>query len=306
MLQEIKVGSISWINERPNPVWFSGKAAMLDPDWVPKTYLGLAATANQMPPDPLNDFLAYQKEKDFRALMYCHLRVTIDDSTKQISKVEVLDAVHDPGWTPAFKARNYPLALLATTEAWSFTAHQGEASPISLVATEARHKNSAITAIPGSEKVLANGIIKFRAGANTDRIGVEKVGCPFHVPWVWCEMVLTYVGTTFKLYGRGSVFPTHCWYVDGAKVATQDQVGDSSFPSASVTYPPPWVPYPVPRITIPEPLTIDVRALRLYPVLSKGAPAGGPQASLSADAGQTGAVDTHPFTVNGGALVTFP
>ena len=303
MQRDIKVGSISWINESPNPVWFSGKAAILDPDWVPKTYMGLAATANSKPPDTISDFKAYQKDKDFRALMYCHLRVTVDDSTKQISKVEVLDAVHDPGWTPTFKARNYPLALFATTDAWSFTAHQGEASLISVVATEARHKNSAITAIPGSEKVLANGIIKFRAGEHTDRIGIEKVGCPFHVPWVWCEMVLTYVGTTFKLYGRGSVFPTHCWYVDGAKVATKDQVGDSNFASPRTVYG--GIRYP--RRVVEGPRTsIDVRALNLYPVLSKGAPASGPQASLSADAAQTGAVDTHPFTVTGGAVVTYP
>ena len=46
MQRDIKVGSISWINELPNPVWFSGKAAILDPAWVPKTYMGLAATAN--------------------------------------------------------------------------------------------------------------------------------------------------------------------------------------------------------------------------------------------------------------------
>jgi hypothetical protein len=98
MQRDIKVGSISWINESPNPVWFSGKAAILDPAWVPKTYMGLAATANHKPPDTISDFKAYQNDKDFRALMYCHLRVTIDDSTKQISKVEVLDAVHDPGW----------------------------------------------------------------------------------------------------------------------------------------------------------------------------------------------------------------
>jgi hypothetical protein len=311
MLREIKVGSISWINESPNPVWFSGDAAMLDPAWVPKTYMGLAATANHMAPDTNSDFRAYQKNKDFRALMYCHLQVTIDDSTKRIRDFKVPDAMHDPGWTPPFHVRHYPMSGLRFWDKdiwWDWTAHQGEASPISMVGTEGRHRNSAITTIPGSEKVLVDGNIKFRVGANTDRVGVEKVGCPFHVPWVWCEMVLTYVDDHFKLYGRGSIFPTHCWYVDGAKVATQDQVSDSSFPKASVTYPVEWAPYPVPRINIqiPEPLTIEVRALRLYPVLSKGAPAAGPQASLSAVAAQTGAVDTHTFTVNGGAVATSP
>jgi len=163
-----------------------------------------------------------------------------------------------------------------------------------------------ITTIPASETVLVDGIIKFRAGANTDRIGVDSVKCPYHVPWVWCETALTYDGTRFKLYGRGSIFPTHCWYLDGAKVATTNQVGDISFPSTVSVWPPPSLPIAGPRLVIPHPLTIDVHALNLYPVLSKGAPASGPQTSASADAGRTGPVDMHPNTVEGGNAVVRP
>jgi hypothetical protein len=308
MQREIKVGSISWINEKPSPIWFSGKAALLDPDWVPKTYMGLVATSNHPPPAALASFPDYRKAKDFRALLYCHLRLTIDDQSRRITRVEVLDAVHDPGWTPAFRVRDYPLAGLRfwDTDIWSFTAHAGEASPISVVRTEARHPNSAITTVPANETVLVDGIIKFRAGANTDRVGIESVGCPYHVPWVWCETVLTYDGSRFKLYGVGSIFPTHCWYVDGTQVASKAQVGDSSFPSASLVVPSPSMPVPGPRLEIPQPLTINVTALNLYPVLSKGAPASSPQTPLSADAGRGGAVDTHPNTVAAGALVNWP
>lgn len=308
MQRDIKIGTVSWINEKPNPIWFSGKAALLEPDWVPKTYIGLAATANQPPPDRLADFPGYRKGKDFRALMYCHLRLTIDDQTRRVNKVEVLDAVHDAGWTPPFRVREYPLtgARFWDRDIWSSTWHAGEASPISVVRTEARHPNSAIT-IPASERVLVNGLIKFRAGANTDRVGVKSAGCPYHVPWVWCEMALTYDGTRLKLYGRGSVFPTHHWYLDGAKVAAQAQVGDATFPSPPpIVVPPASVPYPAVRIAVPRPLTINVTALKLYPVLSKGAPASGPQTALSADAGRAGAVDGHPHTVSAGAVVTHP
>lgn len=308
MQREIKVGSISWINERPSPIWFSGKAAALDPDWVPKTYMGLVATSNHAPPTTVNSFPNYRNGKDFRALLYCHLRLTIDDQSRRISRVDVVDAVDDPGWTPPFRVRDYPLAGLRVWDSniWGSTWHAGEASPISVVRTEARHPNSAIGTVPASETVLVDGIIKFRAGAHTDNIGINSVGCPYHVPWVWCETVLTYDGTNFKLYGRGSVFPTHTWYLDGAQVAQVDQVGDTSFPSATLVLPGPSIPVPIPRLSIPRPLTINVAALKLYPVLSKGAPASGPQTPLSADTGRTGVIDTHPHTVAGGSVVTGP
>jgi hypothetical protein len=150
MQHDLKVGAVSWIDEKPSPIWFSGKAAALEPDWVPKTYMGLVATANQPPAATIADFATYRKGKDFRALMYCHLRVTIDDRSQQITKVAVIDAFHDPGWTPPFRVRTYPLSGLKfwDEDIWSFDWHAGEASPISVVRTEARHSNSAIASIP--------------------------------------------------------------------------------------------------------------------------------------------------------------
>ena len=50
-----KVGSISWIKLDPNPVTFAISGVILEPAWVPKTYIGLAATANDDP--SLNGFV---------------------------------------------------------------------------------------------------------------------------------------------------------------------------------------------------------------------------------------------------------
>jgi hypothetical protein len=88
-------------------------------------------------PSNIDDFKAFQNGKEFRALTYCHIRVTIDDSSQQITAFEVVDAVHDPGWTPPFKVSSYPttgiFTLLdgwnAVRQVWSFQYHQGEASP---------------------------------------------------------------------------------------------------------------------------------------------------------------------------------
>jgi hypothetical protein len=65
--------------------------------------------------------------------------------------------------------------------------------------------------VPVDETVLVNAVIKFRAGQHTDSIGIQNVGSPFHVPWVWCELLRTHRFGTFTLYGRGSVFPSHAW-----------------------------------------------------------------------------------------------
>ena len=103
MKKEIKIGSVSWISDTPNPMYSTLQTQTLAPDWVPKTYLGLSATSNSTPSAPLPDFKAYQGKKDFRAMTYCHITVDIDDATGQINSTtfSVRDAFHDGGWTPA-------------------------------------------------------------------------------------------------------------------------------------------------------------------------------------------------------------
>lgn len=304
MQREIKVGTVSWINDSPNPMSSPLQAVTLSPDWIPKTYLGLSATSNPEPPASLPDFLAYQRDKNFRALSYCRFLVDIDDRTKLITSFRVLDAVHDGGWTPAFRMRSWPSTVFSfDMSIYSTTWYQAEYSPLSVVRTQARHPNTTISSAPTNEIVLVNALIKFRAGSHTDNTGINKVGSPYHVPWVWCEMVLTYVNGQFKAYGRGSIFPSHVWYFNDTRIKILAQVGDTTFPLSRG---------PVPMLAIqrmpgahfralpPPAISIPVNLLKIYPVLSKGAPAGGPQAPLTGETGRTGSVDTHPYTVSGG------
>jgi hypothetical protein len=278
-------------------MWTSAQAKLLTPEWIPKTYLGLAATCNEAPPATLEDFPTYQKARDFRAMTYCHFRVAIDDKNDRVTGLQVVQALHDGGWTPPFSHANWP-ATIPVPDTWkSISYHQGECSSISLVNTEARHRCSAIVAVPAHEMVLANMLVKFRAGTHTDDAGIKDVGSPFHVPWVWCEMLLTYAAGGFKVYGRGSLFPSHAWYLGGRRIHTIGQVGDHMFPLRRLV--PPWVPGPSSPIRLLPSPGIDQNGLRIYRVLASGAPARGPQAPLEDERSCTGAVDTHRYTVSG-------
>ena len=94
MQREIKVGTVSWINDIPNPMYSTLQTQTLSPEWILKTYLGLSATSNSAPPVSLTDFKSYQGEKDFRAMTFCHFHVDIDESTGRINSFRVLDAFH--------------------------------------------------------------------------------------------------------------------------------------------------------------------------------------------------------------------
>jgi hypothetical protein len=296
---EITVGAISWINPTPCPVYRSEQVLLLDPDWVPKTYLGLNATSNTPPTKEVGDFKAYQNEGDFRALMFCRFALTLEEGTGAVTGFEVLEAAHDGGWTPPFKISAWPgTALSIDPEIYSNQWHQGEYSPVSVVRTRKRHKNTMIKGVKSDETVLVNGLVKFRAGSHTDTIGVTSVKAPFHVPWVWCEMLLTYADGKLTCYGRGSVFPSHAWYVNGRRVFQDIQTGDLSFPMRSFAVVPqlPWAhlkAYGTPKTTI------DLDLLNLYKVMAKGVPASQPQSSSEADRGRKGKVSSHPNTVWG-------
>jgi len=281
VLYDITVGSVSWIADTPSPVKHSYQALFDDPDWVPKTYMGLSATSNPTPPASIPDFKVFQATKQFRAMLYCHLKVDIDPSANVIKNFAVVDALHDGGWTPPFDRSKFPATRLkfGDTNMTDPNFYQGEASPLSLVNTQARHKNSVLTGIGTGELVLVNGLVKFRADKHTDDTGIKDVGCPYHVPWVWSEFLLTYRSGRFTLTGKGSIFPSHAWYFNGKTVNTQTQVADSAFLKAGGK--------------------INVLALALYPVLSAGATASGPQSPLSAESALLGPVDTHPNTASG-------
>jgi hypothetical protein len=278
---EFRIASISWVNKHPNPVRLAAQAELLDPEWVPKTYMGLVATSNSRPPDEISDFRAYEDDGDFRALMYFKVRVILEGKFPQqkVAKVELVDKILDPGWTPPFRTREFPMTWFAFDPDIDSTVwHKGEMSPRSSVVTEKLHPNSALS-IPADEIVVASGLIKFRAGSHTDNIGVGKINCPFHVPWVWCETALTYDGEHFKIHGRGSLFPSHTWYKNDKQLSTRAQVGDESLPLSG--------------------RTINLAALKIYTVFNKGAPASGPQTAAGSDA-SSGPVSTHHNTVSGG------
>ncbi len=298
MRREVKVGTISFINDTPNPVTVAAEAMILEPAWIVKTYVGLIATSNPDPGEKVTNFKDAQKAKNFRAMTYCHISFDEDETAKTISNVKVLDAFHDPGWTPPFSMSKFPSSLFSfDLNVYSNQWYQGEASPLSVVYTQRRHPNTTIPGVVDSEIVLVNGLIKFRAGKHTDDIGINEVKAPFHVPWVWCEMLLTYDKGKLNLYGRGSLFPTHYWYLNDKRVAKRAQKGDAGFPRARLV--PTWVPRipGVPALNMPNPTYIDVASMVIYPVLSVGAPAAGPQVALGADAKLTTPAYQHPNTV---------
>ena len=298
MRRAIKIGTVSWISRDPNPMSLALEALLYTPDWVPKTYLGLAATSNPDPGDTIDSFSDFRGSRAFRALTYCNVDIETNDTTGAVTRFQVIQSFYDPGFTPPFSQLHWPSTFLKPDPAiWSFTWYPGEASPLSQVCTQQRHPNTTITGVPASETVIMNAVIKFRAGKHTDDVGINSVKAPFHVPWVWCEVLVTLAANKLRLYGCGSTFPSHAWYIDGNRVAKVTQTADTAFPKR------PLVPTSVPRppnagplATMPNPFAIAVEQMLIYPVLSAGASASGPQIPLDADAGLTTPVDKHPNT----------
>jgi hypothetical protein len=285
----LTVGTISWIQGSPSPISGAGtEAAEFSPTWIPPTYLGLAATSNPAPPFRL-DVKEFRSARQFRAMTFCRFSIDIDEAD-HVSNFKVLDAFHDPGFTPPFQKAKFPAAVVdailhADSTIFDSSFAPGEASVNSLVSTQGRHANTTIKDVPTNEVVLVNSLIKFRAGKHTDDIGVNKIKADFHVPWVWCEMVVTFLGrNTFKIYGRGSLFPSHSWYFDSVQIGSVGEIGDSRFPILRGTR-----------------SLIETSRLKLFPVLSKGARTPGPQA---ADARFKGSVEDHPNTAAGGREIT--
>jgi hypothetical protein len=252
--------------------------------------VGLFATSNPPPPAKVN-FSSLRASQQFRSMAFCRFEIEIDAGDK-VSDFKVLEKFVDGGFTPPFDIGKVPSALIGALfeggagEILDRQFHPGEASISSNVVTQSRHPNAEISTIPPSQAVLVDSLVKFRAGAHTDDVGIKIVGAPFHVPWVWCEMVLTYAGSgRFNVFGRGSSFPSHAWFVNDEIVARMPETGDTTFP----------------RLLGPGTSGIDVPKLRLFPVLSAGAPGTGPQSSNTKEAGP---VTVHPNAAPAGTPVT--
>jgi hypothetical protein len=158
----------------------------------------------------------------------------------------------------------------------------------------ARHPNSVLPYY-GGETVLADGLIRFRAGAHTDGIGVRTAHSPFHVPWVWNEFALIFLNGEYYLRVAASTFPTVRWYVNGQSVHEQPEASDASFPGTFNL-----------SISIPTGLRIadiDVQRMNIYPVLATGAPtygANGVVLPQSANVATPGPASQNPYTAQGG------
>lgn len=277
----IKLGSLSWIHQQVTPVWFISDGKMLSPNWVPQTYIGLFATRNVVPGAGL-DLPAYRASKQFRAMTFADLTVETSDDGKDVVDVKMASSILDPGFTPPFDRTITILTRVYVPEPSMKDPgyHPGELGDASGITLGGRHPNSTLGASVAG-KVVANAVILFRAGRITDDVGVDVVKCPYHVPWVWCEWLLTYAAGRFAVLGTGSLFPTHTFYAQGASYGQQDEPTDSRFMRS-------WR----------HPLTIDTSTLRVYPVLTVGAPASGPQAT-DATRGAAGPATSIRYAVGG-------
>ncbi|GEM_PF-3764712 len=287
---KLSIGSIAWIGGTPMPFdnpakWLSGpfKAAVLTPDWVVKTYVGLFATQNPPPSTMLRsmgDARDFQLGQQYRAMMFAEVALAVDPSSGVPRRATILKnrKLIDPGWTPPFDFRKFPAGRLPAAfieEMLDPNAWAGERSPISDIRTSL-HPNSTLRIEPG-ERVLLSGLVKFRAGKHTDMIGIERLGAPFHVPWVWNEFAITASGSQLHLYGAASIFPNTWWFLNGKRQRRHTQWSDSDFP------------------LLPGDSTrIDVYKMKIYPALNVGAPAAGSQTRDPPSV--RGAVSLHAYT----------
>ena len=287
----LDIGSLSWIHQQISPI---GDIVMsqntLSPVWIPKTYTGLLATKNRAPHSNL-DLQSYQTSGQYRALLYAKLEVRVSDSGMNFTDVNIVKEIRDPGVTPPFDSSISWITKFMKTINWAPSKaisdpnpHPGELGIASKVVSKSLHPNSTYSRKIMPEHVIANGLIIFRAGKKTNDIGVNEVKSPFHVPWVWCEWVVTFAAGRFEIQGTGSVFPTHTFYLNGRQYGQQDEPTDAKFTTS-------WR----------NPLTIDTATLRVYPTLVVGAPASGRQAE-DRTASHLGPITSAPYTVPGSGV----
>jgi hypothetical protein len=269
--------AVSWIDilGLPNPSESTHHFAM--PDglfgfWPAAATLGLFMTRNPTPDRVMTDFPTFQKTQQYRGAMWAEVTVEVDKATDRVTRCSLSkDPVLDPGWTPPADTSSMSLGARAGVflhDDGKF--HAGELSTISSIVTEKQHPNTCISLRSG-ENVVAEGLLRFRAGAHTDKLGTDVAGCPYHVPWVWNSTAVTYTGKgKFRLYSQGSAFPSHKWYIDGVGVAHIPQ----------------------------EPVTMS----RTDPSLTKGVSARLPQVSASLPL--SGPVDKADYTLPSGKLQT--
>lgn len=300
MWYDINFGTVSWIDPQYIPwVTTTHVALATEHAWMVTAVLGLAATANYTPPPGrLPDVASYRRTRAYRALTSGYVRLKVDPKTKALLEiVETRSPVTDPGWTPPFALTKFPTAI-AEGNARDNHYYPGERSPLSGVRVGSRHPHGALAmlAVAGQETV-AHVLLKVRAGPHVDNLGVSTVGAPFHVPWVWCELLLTYDRGTARLYlyGVGSIFPSHAWYLAGRQRFTAAQIGDSAIAGEMILSENDHLG------TGASSYVVRPEQMNLYRVFKKGALAIGPQFSTAAEAKLPASpVTSHVYTVEAG------
>ena len=250
--------SVSWIDEKSLPkVGFQTVAGALT-SWPNRVLMGLVGTSNPRPAERIDDVAAFRRKKQYRALVECNV---------DLRSGTVTLPVLDPGYTPPFDKSKIDTILRSVAPIPNDPDYYaGESSATSAIVTGKLHPSSTLK-LHNDYKVLASAMIKFRAGAHTDKIGISEAKSPVHVPWVWCEFALVRSPAGLRLLGNGSTFPSHAWYVDGRQLS-QTLQGAISCSAHDAT-------------------------------LSTGQPKGQPQSSASADK-STGAADKQLYAVGAG------
>jgi len=216
MQTSIEVTSVSWIDRKnlPTPGVKSLIEALIGGDigWDDRTVIGLIATSNPTPPTDMSNVENFRSKRRFRSIASMKIKADLSAFVGQ--------PILDPGWTPVFDKTKLPrLARAKKTPAKALKEHEGESSALSSVSVGKQVSMSILT-VPPNATVVANMIIKFRAGEPTNELGLVEADSPFHVPWVWCETMIVKIGDKVRLLGCGSTFPSHAWYVNGKQVAT--------------------------------------------------------------------------------------
>lgn len=245
----VNAATVSWISKAAMQPYAGVPWKLFEDDaWLKQLAYGMAHTANPDPP-PAFDGGAYQSGtlgQQFRALATFTLGLKTDSAGRFEAVTSLQPKVQpDPGYTPPFDSRlamrfgayaqeaitiSPGISSEIIAEASRFS--PGESSSLSDIAQPATSlwQTQATKPLPyGSirpparEVVLAHSLVKFRAGAAGDRIGIVVFGAPNHVPWVWCEMMLTYAQPSLVLYCAGSTFPSHAFYLGGQRRETDPQ-----------------------------------------------------------------------------------
>ncbi len=263
MANKVTITCVSWIDAAPLPkvgFWLFAGAAT---SWAKRVIMGLVATSNPRPGPTITSISVFRRAKQYRAIQSCVIDLE--------PLIRLSEIVLDPGHTPPFDKNKIDTSLRMLAPS-SPGFHAGEKSVLSGIVPGKLHPSSSIV-LKGGDKVIASGLLKFRAGAHTDKLGTDEANSPVHVPWVWSEFAMVSSQAGHRLICKGTVFPSHAWYVDGKQVAHTIQA----------------------LVTISE----------QDPILNTGRPATAIQSDAATDR-SAGSIAGHPDTIKPTAQIEVP